>query len=545
VFNKILNFQVKNITFGALILAIFYFLSAVLGLFRDRLLASHFGAGLESDVYFAAFRIPDFVYNILILGGLIVAFLPLFSEYFARNKEKAWEMTNYILNAFLVFLVSISFILFIFTPWLIKWIFPGFGPEHLKLAIPLIRLLLLSPIIFGLSNIFSGILQYFGRFFVYGLAPILYNLGIILGIIFLAPRFGVFGVGIGVILGALFYFLIQFPSARNCGFFYKFLLNFKYPAVKRIFQLMVPRVFGIATQQINLIVMMAVASLIGSGSIAIFNFSNNLQSLPVGVIGTSFALAVFPVLSRTWVSNQKKEFSENFISAFSQILFLIIPISVLFFILKTQIVRIIYQTGRFGMEEAQITAACLGIFAFSIFAQSLIPLLVRAFFSFQDTKTPTIITVSAIFLNIVLAFSFVWLMNFPNLFSNFVENIFKVGKIENAVIIVLPLAFSIATIFQFILLLIFLRKKIENLRLFEIWYSLKKILLSTLLMVIFVYFTIYLLVNFLNIKTLIGVFIQTIFAILIGLLIYILVTILLGSPELKTIKSSILKQFNR
>jgi putative peptidoglycan lipid II flippase len=460
---KIFNSQTKPITKGALILGTSYFISAILGLLRDRLLVGHFGAGLELDVYFAAFRVPDFVYNILILGGLIVAFLPLFAEYFSQKKDEVWQMTNYVLNAFLIFLISISFIFFLLTPWLIKWIFPGFGPEHYKLAVPLIRLLFLSPIFFGISNLLSGILQYFQRFFIYSLTPILYNLGIIFGILFLAPYFGIFGVGMGVVFGAFLHMAIQIPTARDCGFSYKFLLDFKYPALKRIFKLMVPRVFGVAAQQINLIVITAIASTVTAGSIAIFSISNNFQSLPVGIIGASFAVVIFPTLSRFFAENQKKEFLENFSSIFRQILFFIIPISILIFLLRNPIIEIIYLTGKFGLEDVKLTSACLGVFAFSIFAQSLIPLLARVFFSLQDTKTPTLITFWAVFLNIILAFSFIWLLEGPNIFSNFLIDFFSLLRNKNTPLLGLPLAFSISAIFQFTLLYISFKQKIKKL----------------------------------------------------------------------------------
>jgi len=460
--NKIFNSQTKTITRGALIIGASYFISAILGLLRDRLLAGRFGAGLELDVYFAAFRIPDFVYNILILGGLIVAFLPLFAEYFSRNKDEVWQMANHVLNAFLIFLISISFIFFILTPWLIKWLFPGFGEEHYKLAIPLIRLLFLSPIFFGISNLLSGILQYFQRFFIYSLTPILYNLGIIFGILFLVPYFGIFGVGMGVVFGAFLHMAIQIPTAINCGFSYKFLLDFKYPALKRIFKLMVPRVFGVAAQQINLIVITAIASTITAGSIAIFSISNNFQSLPVGIIGASFAVAIFPALSRFFAENQKKEFLENFSSIFRQILFFVIPVSVLIFLLRTPIITFIYKTGKFTLSDVQLTSACLGIFALSIFAQSLIPLLARAFFSLQDTKTPTLITFWAVSLNIILCFSFVWLLKSPNIFSNSLIEFFSLLRNENTSLLGLPLAFSISAIFQFILLYFSFKQKIKK-----------------------------------------------------------------------------------
>lgn len=469
-FNRFFYSQTKTITLAAGILAMSYLISAILGLIRDGLLISKFGASSELDVYFAAFRIPDFVYQILILGGLIVAFLPLFSEYFSRQKNEAWEMTNYVLNGFLFFLISISLILFIFTPWLIKLIFPGFGPGEIKLAIPLTRLLFLSPIFFGISNLLSGILQYFNRFFIYSLTPILYNLGIIFGILFLAPKFGIFGVGMGVIFGAFLHLTIQIPSAINCGFSYKFLFDLKYPAIKRIFQLMIPRVFGIAAQQINLIFFTAIASMMGIGAITIFNFSNNLQSLPIGLIGVSFAVAIFPALSRAWAEKKKDHFIKIFSSVFRQILFLIIPISLLILIFRTEIIKIVVEIGRvilgrsqFGQMEINLAATCLGIFSFSIFAQSLIPFLSRAFFSFQDTKTPTLITITSVALSITLAFSFTQLLTFPNLFHNFIENSFGLREVENLAVIGLPLAFSIAAIFQFILLYFLFRRKIKKL----------------------------------------------------------------------------------
>ncbi len=466
--SKIFNFsfgrdrQTRKMTSSALILGIFYFISAVLGLFRDRLLAGRFGAGRELDIYFAAFRIPDFVYNIIILGGLIVAFLPLFAEYFSRNEKEAWEMTNYVLNVILFCLIVLSAILFIFAPLLINWLFPGFSAEEIRLAIPLVRLLFLSPILFGISNLLSGILQYFRRFFVYGLTPILYNLGIIFGILFLSPRFGIFGVGMGVVLGAFCHMAFQIPWVIKCGFSYKPLFNFKYPAIAKIFKLMVPRVFGVAAQQINLIVITSIASLVSVGAIAIFNFSNNLQSLPIGVIGTSFAIVIFPALSKSWASNQKDEFLKNFSAALRQILVFVIPISLLIILFREQIISLILRTGQFGLAETKLTAACLGIFSVSIFAQSLIPLLSRSFFSLQDTKTPTLATFFGVTLNIVMAVSFVQLLGSQGPLVLSIKDFLGLSSASNISILGLPLAFSLSAIFQFFLLHVLFRKKMKQ-----------------------------------------------------------------------------------
>ena len=545
-FNQFFNSQAKTVTFAAILLSLSAIISGVLGIISDMLLVGKFGVWTDSNIYFAAFRIPDLVYNLLIVGGLAIAFLPIFSEYYQKDKERAWEMTNYALNVFLFFLVLISLILFIFTPHLIKFVTPGFSQTEKEKTIILTRIMFLSPIFFGLSSIFSGILQYFNRFLVYALCPILYNLGIIFGILILAPKFGIFGVGMGVILGALFHWLIQIPSVFNCGFRYKSLFNFKYPAIKRVFSLMVPRVFAVAAQQINLIVITAIASTI-LGAISIFNFANALYSFPVGIIGTSFAIAVFPTLSRTWANGQKKEFFENFSLTFRQIIFLIIPVSLLMFILRAQIVRLIYGTfwpGKFDWIATRLTAASLGVFSISILASALIPFLYRAFFSFQNTKTPTSIAIFSIILNIVLTFSFVRLLKFQNFFTTFFINLLKLKDIPEIAVIGLPLAFSLSNIFQFILLLTFLHKKIGDFGIKEILLSFKKIVLASIFLVIFTYLSLYFLANFLNTRTVFGLFLQTIFASLFGISLYILITFFLRSPELKTIKSSILKQFS-
>jgi len=543
--NRFFNSQTKTVTAAAGILAISALISRVLGLIREWLLASTFGAGSNLDVYFAAFRIPDLVYNVLIAGGIVVAFLPLFSEYFAKNKKEAWQFTNNVLNIFLFFLIFLCLVLFIFTPSLMKLIAPGFNLEQAGLAILLTRLMFLSTIFFGLSAIFSGILQYFNRFLVFSLCPVLYNLGIIAGIIFLSPTFGIFGVAIGVVAGAFFHFVIQIPSAANCGFRYRPIFNFKDPGIKKAFKLMIPRTLGMAANQINLIVITAIASTLVSGSIAIFNFANNLQYFPIGIIGVSFAVAAFPAFSRAWAENKKGEFIKNFSSLFRQVLYLIIPTSCLIFILRNQIVGIVLRHGQFSPVSAHLTAASLGLFCFGVFALSLIPLIFRAFFAFKDTKTPTLIAVAGMAVNIILSFYFTWLLGFSNLFQKFIVNALSLQGIENVQVVGLPLAFAIAGIFQFILLMIFLYKKIGDYKLKEIFNSFLKILTGSCLMVAGVYLILYLISPIFSIQTFFGVFWQTIIAALAGGLVYVIATFLLKSPEVENIKSSILKRFRK
>jgi putative peptidoglycan lipid II flippase len=542
------NSQTKTVTFAAGLLSVSALASRFLGLFRDGLLAGYFGAGIETDVYFAAFRVPDFVYNFLIVGGLSVAFLPLFAEYYSENKEEAWRITSNLLNVFSFLVIVSCLILFVFTPWLMKFIAPGFSIEERALASALARLMFLSPILFGISNLFSSILHYFNRFLVYSIAPILYNLGIIFGIVFLSPRFGIFGVGIGVIIGAFLHLAIQVPSAISCGFKYRAIFDFKHFSLKEIFRLMIPRSLAVGAQQINLIIITAIASTLFVGGIAIFNFSNNLYYIPVGIFGVSYAIASFPKLSKLWALGKKEEFLDNFSSSFRQIIFLVIPSSVLIFLLRTQLVRIVLGSlgpGKFSWGDTILTSMCLGVFSVGIFASALIPFICRAFFSLKDTKTPTLIAGAGIGLNIFLSFYLTAGLKNSGFLYDFAIRTFEFYNVENISIIGLPLAFSIAVIFQFVLLFVFLYKKIGDFRIKEIFYSLERIIVSAVFMFILTYLTLSFVAGLVDLRTFSGVFIQGVSAGLVGILTYLLFSFILKSSEIWVIKSAIAKQFIR
>ena len=487
--NHALSFQTKTITFAAVLLFFSGLISCFLGLIRDRLLAGSFGAGEELDIYFAAFRIPDFVYGILIMGGIAAVFLPIFSEHFKKDKKSGWELTNNVLNCFLVLLIFICGILAILAPFLIKFIAPGFSSEAKDLTISLARIMFLSPILLGLSSIFSGILHYFNRFLAYSLAPIFYNLGIIFGILFFLPVFGLSGLAYGVILGAFLHLLIQIPMAVISGFSYRPFFNFRHFGLRKIFKLMIPRTIGAAAYHLNLLVITAIASTLAIGSISVFHLSNNLQYFPIGLIGVSFALASFPRLSRAWADGQKKTFSEHFSSSFRQILFFVIPVSFLMFLLRAQLVRLILGTGQFTWLDTRLTAASLGLFCLGIFAFSLIPLLARAFYSCQDTKTPTLVGIFSVLLNITLCLSLIWLLGFPNIIQGFLINFLNLQGIDDIQVIGLPLALSLAGLIQFVLLFFLLARKIKEINLKKIYHSLGKSILASVLMGSVVYLT--------------------------------------------------------
>jgi putative peptidoglycan lipid II flippase len=544
---RFFNSQTKSITSAAFLVGISTIASGALGLLRDRLLAGRFGAGAELDVYFAAFRIPDFVYGILIVGGVAAVFLPVFSEFFKKNEKEAWKFTNNLLNCFLVLLIILCGILIFLAPWIINFVTPGFSPEKKQLTVSLTRIMFLSPILFGLSNIFSDILQYFNRFLVYSIAPILYNLGIIIGILFFVPVFGIFGLAYGVILGAGLYWLIQIPAARSSGFRYAPLFNFKYPGLFKVFKLTIPRTIGAAAYYINLIAITAIASTLTVGSIAIFNFSNNIQNFPIGLFGTSFAIASFPALSQAWANRSKEKFLEVFSSSFRQILFLIIPVSLLLFVFRAQVVRLILGTGQFGWLETRLTAASLGIFCVGILASAFIQFLAQVFYSFQNTKTPVIISLTSIALNVGLCFLLTFFLGFPNFFQKTIIGVLKLQGINNVAVIGLPMALSISAVFQFSLLLIFLKKKLTDIKLREICFSLEKILLASFLMAAASFLSLRLVANFIETNTFFALLFQTAVSLVVGILVFWWTLHSLKSPELEIIKTALLgklKKFN-
>lgn len=459
--NRFFNFQEEKLTSAAILLAVSSGISAILGLIRDRLLATRFGAGPELDVYFAAFRIPDFVYGILIMGGLSAVFLPVLAEYFSKDKEQGWLLVNVVLNSFLALLIVAAGLLAILSPKLISLIAPGFSQAQKELAVPLTRLLLLSPILFGLSSIFSGLLHYFYRFFAYAIAPVLYNIGIIFGIIFFVPSLGVIGVGLGVILGAFLYLVVQIPSAFASGFHYSLALNPRHPGLLKIFRFMAWRVLSSSVFHINLTVITALASTLALGSITVLNLASNMAQFATGIIGASFATAAFPTLSRAFAEGSREEFLKKFSFTFRRVLFLALPVSLAIFLLRNKLVKLIFGSGLFGAKEVQLTAASLGLFCLGIFAFALVPLLLRAFFSLQDVKTPTLIGLTYMVLTISASFFFSWVLGFPNFFQEFIIRALNLQSVENIQVIGLPLAVSIAGILYFALLFGFLRKKLR------------------------------------------------------------------------------------
>ena len=477
---------------GAIIIALFSVLSRVLGLFRDRFLSSSFGAGWILDSYYAAFRLPDLIFNTLVLGALSSAFIPVFLKYWQKDQKEAWKITSGVLNILLIAIFLLIVLIFFLAPVLVNYLVPGFDASAKDLTVSLTRIMLLGTFFFTLSNIAGSVLNSFQRFFAYSLAPIMYNLGIIFGILFLVDKMGYVGLGWGVALGAFLHFLIQLPALIKTGYRWKPVLNFRHPAIKRISVLMLPRCFGLAISQFNFIVTTLIASSLMVGAVAIYNLAFNLVNFPVSIFGISLAISIFPVLSRLFAQENKPAFSECFSKAICRIFYLIIPATILFLALRAQIVRLILGAGNFSWRDTVLTAQALGWFSISLFAQSLIPVFARAFYATQDTKTPVKIAVVAFLINIFAGLILGMLMGVAGL----------------------ALAFSLSAIINFLFLYYFFNKKIIFLPGKKILKSVVKIVFLSFFMAILIQVIKYFVGAVVNMQTFLGVLIQTVSAVL-------------------------------
>lgn len=503
---------------GALVIAVFSFLSKLFGLLRERLIAGHFGAGTISDIYYSAFRLPDLIFNTLVLGALTSAFIPVFQKVWLKDKTEGLKLANSVLNLFLLFIGLLTILAIIFAGNIMPLITPGFSPWMQEQNIILTRIMLLAVVFFVASNIIGGILNSWKRFFSFSLAASFYNLGIIGGIIWFYPYFGMSGLAWGVCLGAFLHLLIQLPEVYKNGYHYQFILSWS-KELKRILILMIPRTMGLAAAQLNLVVITIIASTLTSGSIAIFNLASNLASIPISLFAVSLAVAVFPTFTEALSQDNHQLFAKNFSISLRRILYLLIPISAVMVILRAQLVRIILGTGQFGWEDTYYTAQTLGFFALSIFAQGLIPLLARSFYALEDTKTPTIVGIICVVLNILLSRILA-----PDL-----------G------IIGLALSFSISSIINMLILYVILHWRIPHLDEQPILGSLVKIGISTVVAGAFVYACLNFLALLVNMRSFWGIFTQGVLSGLVGLLVYVILSILLKMEEVVLIKKMLRK----
>jgi putative peptidoglycan lipid II flippase len=379
--------------------------SALLGFIRTRLLISYFFADKSVlDVFWAAFRIPDTIFQILIVGALSSAFIPVFSRYLEHEKrEEASIIASSMINTVVGIMLIFTIIILIWAEPLCRLVAGGFNDTQIALMVNLTRIMASAQVLFGFSSFITGIIQSHKRFLVPAFAPSLYNVGIILGTILFSKSMGIMGPALGVVIGALLHLLAQLPLASKLGFSYKPII-YKHPAIKEMSRLMVPRMITLSLAQIEQTTLIAFSSWLGSGTVTIISIAQQLTNLPIRLIGVTIGQASLPFFAKETAKNNLKGLAKMVNDAILQMLYLALPASVVILVLRIPLVRLAYGAGSFPWAETVLTGKLVAMFALAIAAGSLSHIIIRVFYSLHDTKTPFIINLVSTTINVSLSY---------------------------------------------------------------------------------------------------------------------------------------------
>lgn len=511
--------ETRSLTIAALVVAAGFLGSRLLGLLRSVIIAESFGTGVELDAYWVAFRLPDLVFQLLAGATLASAFIPVFAKTRAdHGEEAAWRLASSVLNLVLLATVAFAAVAFVLAPRIIPWLAPGLGEatgdqeELYSLAIDLTRLMLLSPILFAVSGMFMGILNARRHFLMPALAPMFYNLSIIVAALISDD---VKILAAGVVAGAALHLAIQIPDLKSAGMIYRLVTQWRDAAVRRVSVLMAPRVLGLAASQISFyFVSIFFASRLDSGAISAVNFAWLIVMTPLGIVGMAISTAAFPTLADQ-AARGDRAFGQTVSRALRIILFLSLPISVGLVILARPLVTVLLQRGAFDVQSSMLTAQALAFYGFALFAHGGIEILSRGFYALGDTRTPVAMAIASMLINLGLA-------------------ALLVGPME---VRGLGLALSLATVAEFAALLLLLSRRVPGLA------DLSFIVGIGLTAVAAVSLAVALGLNWLILDHLIGletsVWVDSLAILIsggtIGGLIYFLTALALGSPEIRPI----------
>lgn len=541
-FFNLLNSEISGLHQAAYLLGFFAICSQILALFRDRILAASFGAGDTLDLYYSAFRIPDILFVTVASIVSVSVLIPFLIERFEKGQVEAKEFIDTVFSFFFLFMFVVGVLAFFTAPYFMAKLFPNFAnTESFGELVTLTRILLLSPAFLGFSNLLASVTQMNRRFFIYAISPVVYNVGIILGILFLYPSWGLAGLGWGVALGAFFHFAIQIPFVFSQGMFPTFSFPIKFSFIKKIVFTSLPRTITVSANEIAELFLISFASFFVAGSISVFNFAFNLQSVPFSIIGISYSLAAFPTLTRLFSGGEKDKFVEQMINSARHIVFWSVPITVMFIVLRAQIVRTILGAGEFNWDDTRLTAAALALFTVSLLAQNLVSLFVRSYYSRGKTKTPLFLNVFSAIVIVLGSFYLIKLFQTSVMFKHFIESMLKVSDLPGAVVLMLPLGFSIGVMINLIIHWIDFSRHFPTFSR-PVLRTLFETFSASVIMGFVSYKLLSVFDNILNINTLSGIFLQGFLSGIGGIFMAIIVLILLGSRELAEVWGTLHKR---
>ncbi len=451
---------------SAMIISVMIIISSLFGFLRFRILSGLFTKN-DLDIFLASFRIPDLVFEILITGALTSSFIPIFIKY-QSNKEELDVNISSIINLIIVIMLCLVFLLFIFMDKIVPLITPGFPESKIQPIILYSRLLLFGQLPLMIAgNFLTGIGQAEKRFFLSAVAPILYNLSIIISSLLLSSHFYLLAPVIGVIAGAVMFFIIQLPLLRDSRFSYSFVVK-KTAGLVEFFRVIVPRGLTVVVSQLDATVDLILATFLGSGSYTVFYFAQRLQLLPVSVIGIAFGQASLPYLSEVYQEKKFEEFRKIIVESVLNLLFLIIPIMSFFIFARTPLIRLFFGGQKFDWDATVSTAVTLSYFAFSLPFHGIYYFLTRCFYAFLDTKTPFVISVISIGINTLLSVIFIIFLKLP--------------------VWSLAISFSISMMINVLMLILILSQKIQGLDFKFLVFELVKVCAATGISSVVVYY---------------------------------------------------------
>lgn len=533
--------EVRGLHQAAYVLALFAFGSQILALIRDRLLAHQFGAGFELDIYYAAFRIPDLMYVLFASTLSVYVLIP----FVARSREKrdddvdARHLLSQIFSLFLIAYTVLAVVIALCAPLLVDLLFPSLAED--PRLVTLLRIMLLQPLFLGISSLFGVVTQLGHRFVLYAISPLIYNVGIIFGIVVLEPLMGLSGLAVGVVLGALGHMVIQLPLVTQSSLCFSFTPLLNVQKIKEVLATSIPRAVTLSLNQVVLLVFVSLASVMSVGSVSVFQFAFNLQSVPLAVIGVSYSVAAFPILAELVAKGNYTSFNIHIITAFRHIIFWSLPAIALIIVLRAQIVRVVLGSGAFDWSDTRLTAAVLAILAVSLFAQAYNLLAIRSFYAGGYTRIPFYASLFGATVSIVSAVAALSIYNTSESVRTFLSALMRLSEVPGGEVLVLSLGFSFGMFVQSAVLLCMLRK-VYTVDFSWLPRHFGRSFVAALVGALFAYSTLNFVVSGVNSSTFMGIFIQGLLAGTAGVVGVILGYILVRSPELTEVKRSFKKK---
>lgn len=397
-----------QVTRAATVVMVAVLISRILGFVRERAVAEVFGRTAATDAFFAAFALPDLMFQLLVGGALSSAFIPVFTQYLAKDEEKeAWQVASIFLNATFLILLAVMVLGVIFTPVLAPLVGVGFTGEVKELLILLMRVTFPAVFFTALAGLCMGVLHSYQSFLRPSLGPIIYNLCQILGAYVFGPVMGIMSMALGTVVGAVGNFAVQLPEVwRRAAGNYRPVLNLRHPGIRRMLELMLPAILGLSIAQVNQIVSQNLASTLEEGSIVALRLANRLINFPLGIFAMAISTAVFPTLAALAAKGEEGEFRRTLSFGLRIVFFITIPSAVGMAFLRVPIVKLLFESGEFNSADTLATAFVLLFYVPGLFAQAALQVTTRGFYSLQDTKTPVKMGLVTVVVNLLLSLVF-------------------------------------------------------------------------------------------------------------------------------------------